>query len=170
MPGGSRPTAWSHCYRPARRRPPSATWLASRRAVDRRNLDEVFEDMFRERTPGGLEALKAKYVTKGDVLEAEKLIAAKARDMLRHYVENILPERLQGAGGRRELPFVGNAVRLGKIAYRARKFDRDANSGRSGRTWEKRSARNRPRIQGELRGQPWCPTDLRRLSSTTLAT
>src|SRR5205809_1116733 len=59
--------------------------------ADGRNLDEVFEDMFRERTPEELEAIKAKYATKGDVLEAEKLIAAKARDMLRHYVDNILP-------------------------------------------------------------------------------
>jgi type I restriction enzyme, R subunit len=59
--------------------------------ADGRNLDELFEDMFRERTPEELQAIKAKYATKGDVLEAEKLIAAKARDMLRHYVDNILP-------------------------------------------------------------------------------
>lgn len=59
--------------------------------ADGRDLDEVFEDMFRDRTPEELDAIKAKYATKGDVLEAEKLIAAKARDMLRHYVDNILP-------------------------------------------------------------------------------
>lgn len=59
--------------------------------ADGRNLDELFEDMFHERTPEELEAIKAKYATKGDVMEAEKLIAAKARDMLRHYVDNILP-------------------------------------------------------------------------------
>jgi len=55
-------------------------------------LDRLFEDMFRERTPAELEAIKAKYATTGDVLEAEKLIAAKARDMLRHYVTTVLPD------------------------------------------------------------------------------
>ena len=42
-------------------------------------------------TPEEMERIKAKYATKGNVLEAVKLIEAKARDMLRHYVENILP-------------------------------------------------------------------------------
>jgi type I restriction enzyme, R subunit len=54
-------------------------------------LDQVFEDMSIGRTPEELEAIKRKYATKGHVLEAQALIAAKARDMLRHYVENILP-------------------------------------------------------------------------------
>ena len=58
---------------------------------DGRALDEVFEDMFDGRTPEELEAIKQKYATKGHVMEAERLIAAKARNMLRHYVENILP-------------------------------------------------------------------------------
>jgi hypothetical protein len=154
MPGGSRPTAWSHCYRPAPRRPPSATWLASRRAADGRNLDEVFEDMFRERTPEELEALKAKYVTKGDVLEAEKLIAAKARDMLRHYVENILPN-----GFRAQVVAVSSPSSATRCASARSLTVRGSStatrtSGRSGRTWEKRSARNRPRIQGELAVSP----------------
>jgi len=54
-------------------------------------LDQVFEDMSIGRTPEELEAIKRKYATKGHVMEAQALIAAKARDMLRHYVENILP-------------------------------------------------------------------------------
>jgi type I restriction enzyme R subunit len=54
-------------------------------------LDEVFEDMLVGRTPEELEAIKKKYATKGHVMEATALIAAKARNMLRHYVENILP-------------------------------------------------------------------------------
>jgi type I restriction enzyme R subunit len=53
-------------------------------------LDQLFEDMFQERTPVELEAIRAKYATTGDVLEAEKLIQAKARDMLRHYVTHAL--------------------------------------------------------------------------------
>jgi len=47
--------------------------------------------MFRDHTPEELERIKRKYATKGDVIEAERLIAAKARDILRHYVENVLP-------------------------------------------------------------------------------
>lgn len=56
-----------------------------------RDLDQLFEDMFQERTPAELEAIKRKYATRGHVMEAQALIADKARDMLRHYVENILP-------------------------------------------------------------------------------
>lgn len=63
--------------------------------ADGRSLDELFEDMFRVRTPEELEALKRKYATEGNVLEAEKLIAAKAADMLRHYVEAVLPNGLK---------------------------------------------------------------------------
>jgi type I restriction enzyme R subunit len=59
--------------------------------ADGRDLDEVFEDLFREWSKPELEALQAKYATKGNVMEAEKLIQAKARDMLRHYVDSILP-------------------------------------------------------------------------------
>lgn len=54
-------------------------------------LDEVFEDMFVDRSPEELEAIKQKYATKGHVMEAWALIRKKARDMLRHYVEHILP-------------------------------------------------------------------------------
>src|SRR5690606_38890685 len=38
-----------------------------------------------------LEAIKQKYATKGHIFDAPALIADKARDMLRHYVTNILP-------------------------------------------------------------------------------
>jgi type I restriction enzyme R subunit len=58
---------------------------------DGRDLDEVFEDMLRGWTPEELERIKAKYATRGQVMEAQALIDAKARDILRHYVENILP-------------------------------------------------------------------------------
>lgn len=59
--------------------------------ADGRTLDELFEDMSRDRTEAEKEAIRKKYGTKGNVLEAPALIAAKAKDMLRHYVENILP-------------------------------------------------------------------------------
>src|SRR5260370_17642009 len=51
--------------------------------------------MFHEKSPAELEAIKRKYATKGNVLEAPKLIEAKARDILRHYVEFILPNGLK---------------------------------------------------------------------------
>ncbi len=54
-------------------------------------LDQLFEDILAERTPEELEAIKKKYATKGHVAEAEHLIDAKARNMLWHYVEHILP-------------------------------------------------------------------------------
>lgn len=54
-------------------------------------LDEVFEDMLVDRTPEQMEEIKKKYATKGHVMEATALIKAKAQNMLRHYVENVLP-------------------------------------------------------------------------------
>jgi type I restriction enzyme R subunit len=62
---------------------------------DGRDLDQLFEDMFQDKSPEELEAIKRKYATKGNVLEAPKLIEAKARDVLRHYVEFILPNGLK---------------------------------------------------------------------------
>lgn len=55
------------------------------------DLDAKFEDLFAERTPEELDKIKKKYGTKSHVMEAPALIAEKARDMLRHYVANILP-------------------------------------------------------------------------------
>jgi type I restriction enzyme R subunit len=58
---------------------------------DGASLDELFEDLFREHTPEDLEAIKQKYATKGHIFDAPALIADKARDIIRHYVTNILP-------------------------------------------------------------------------------
>jgi type I restriction enzyme R subunit len=58
---------------------------------DGASLDELFEDLFRERTPEELEAIKQKYATKGHIFDAPALIADKARDIVRHYVTYILP-------------------------------------------------------------------------------
>ena len=55
------------------------------------DLDELFEDMFAEHTADELEKLKARYATTGAVLEAPKLIAAKAKSMLWHYVSTVMP-------------------------------------------------------------------------------
>lgn len=58
---------------------------------DGASLDELFEDLFRERSKEELEAIKKKYATKGHIFDAPALIADKAKDILRHYVTNILP-------------------------------------------------------------------------------
>ncbi|MCB8978615.1 MAG: type I restriction endonuclease subunit R [Ardenticatenaceae bacterium] len=55
-------------------------------------LDQLFEDMFKERTPEELEAIKQKYATAGNVLESKKMVQAKARHLLQHYIRVVLPE------------------------------------------------------------------------------
>jgi type I restriction enzyme, R subunit len=62
---------------------------------DAADLDELFEDMFAGHTPEELEAIRRRWATRGNVLEADKLIAAKARSMLDHYVDTVLPNRFK---------------------------------------------------------------------------
>ncbi len=62
---------------------------------DGRDLDQLFEDLFGDKSEEELEAIKRKYATKGAILDAPKLIEAKARDMIRHYVAHILPNGLK---------------------------------------------------------------------------
>ena len=62
---------------------------------DGRDLDEVFEDMFADHTEEELDEIQRRYATKGDVLAAEKLIQAKAKNILRHYVDTVLPSGLR---------------------------------------------------------------------------
>jgi type I restriction enzyme R subunit len=59
---------------------------------DKHGFDAKFEDLFRERSEEEIEAIKRKYGATGDILEAEKRIAAIARDLVDHYVDNILPD------------------------------------------------------------------------------
>jgi type I restriction enzyme R subunit len=59
------------------------------------SLDRLFEDMFADRTPEEMEAIKTRYATQGNVLEAKRLIAAKADDMLRHYVAAVMPNNFK---------------------------------------------------------------------------
>ena len=55
-------------------------------------FDETFDDLFSGRSDEELEAIKKKYGGRDDILEAEKRIADVAKDIVRHYVENILPD------------------------------------------------------------------------------
>lgn len=55
------------------------------------DMDEVFEDLLDELTPDEIEQIKRRYATKAEVMEAEELIAAKARNILRHFVQTVWP-------------------------------------------------------------------------------
>jgi type I restriction enzyme R subunit len=59
---------------------------------DRHGFDTRFEDLFQDRTDEELQAIRKKYGATGDILEAENRIAAIARDLVNHYIDNVLPE------------------------------------------------------------------------------
>ncbi|MEK6802498.1 MAG: HsdR family type I site-specific deoxyribonuclease [Nitrospirota bacterium] len=59
---------------------------------DKHGFDTKFEDLFKERTEEELLAIKKKYGASGDILESEQRIEAISRDLVKHYVENILPD------------------------------------------------------------------------------
>lgn len=59
---------------------------------DKHGFDLKFEDLFRSRTEAELLAIKKKYGATGDILEAEKRIEAIARDLVDHYIDNVLPD------------------------------------------------------------------------------
>ena len=54
-------------------------------------FDTAFEDLFKDRSEEELLAIKKKYGATGDILEAENRINAIARDLVAHYIDNILP-------------------------------------------------------------------------------
>ena len=59
------------------------------RIKDKKKMDTEFEDMFANKTKKELEAIKKKYGTKSDVLQARKRIAPISKDIVKHYFENI---------------------------------------------------------------------------------
>lgn len=59
---------------------------------DKHGFDAKFEDLFKTRSEAELLAIKKKYGASGDILEAEQRIAAIARDLVDHYIDNILPD------------------------------------------------------------------------------
>jgi type I restriction enzyme R subunit len=59
---------------------------------DKHDFDTKFEDLFKERSEEEILVIKKKYGASGDILEAEKRIAAIARDLVKHYIDNILPD------------------------------------------------------------------------------
>jgi type I restriction enzyme R subunit len=66
--------------------------MTSKDVIKKRGIfDDKFEDLFINLTKEQLEAIKRKYGTKGDILEAPKRIAVIAKNMVEHYISNILP-------------------------------------------------------------------------------
>lgn len=63
--------------------------------ADGRRLDEAVLAEFPDSSPRRLAEIGVRYVTSSAVLEAEQLIAAKAEDILRHYVATVLPNGLK---------------------------------------------------------------------------
>ena len=59
---------------------------------DKQGFDAKFEDLFRDRTDAELAAIRKKYGATGDILESENRIAAIARDLVAHYIDNILAD------------------------------------------------------------------------------
>ena len=74
------------------------------------DLDELFEDMFADLSDAELEKLKARYATTGSVVEAPKLIAAKAKSMLWHYMSTVMPNGFKAQ--------VAASSRLATVRYR----------------------------------------------------
>jgi type I restriction enzyme R subunit len=58
---------------------------------DKHGFETEFENLFKDRSEEELLAIKKKYGATGDILEAEQRIKAIAKDMVSHYLEQILP-------------------------------------------------------------------------------
>ena len=59
--------------------------------TDKHGFETQFENLFKERSEEELLAIRKKYGATGDILEAEQRIAAIAKDLVRHYLEQIFP-------------------------------------------------------------------------------
>jgi type I restriction enzyme, R subunit len=58
---------------------------------DKSRFETQFENLFKDRSPDELLAIKKKYGATGDLLEAEQRIGAIAKDLVRHYLDHIFP-------------------------------------------------------------------------------
>ena len=59
---------------------------------DKHDFDTKFEDLFKERSEEDVLAIKKKYGATGDILEATNRIEAISRDLVDHYIDNVLPD------------------------------------------------------------------------------
>jgi type I restriction enzyme R subunit len=67
----------------------AAPALVSREAL----LDKLYQEQLQEFTPQERQEILRRYATQNDLQTAEKLVQAKARDILRHYLSHVLPNR-----------------------------------------------------------------------------
>ena len=108
----------------------------------RMQFERKFEDLFADRTPAELSAIKRKYGTFGDILEAERRIEAIAEDIVEHYITHILPD-----GFKAQVVATPNSPRCATGATSIRRW----------RAWlerrglARRRARRRPHRQGRVR-------------------
>ena len=59
-------------------------------------MDDLFFEWFRDLSDDQRETLQRRYANAAQVLEAPELIAAKAKDVLRHYVSTVMPDGFKG--------------------------------------------------------------------------
>ncbi|MCX7099463.1 MAG: HsdR family type I site-specific deoxyribonuclease [Methylococcales bacterium] len=62
---------------------------------DGKTADEIFEEAFAKRSVEERKAIQKKYATGRHVLEGIELIKAKAKDVMRHYIEVVLPNQFK---------------------------------------------------------------------------
>jgi len=62
---------------------------------DGKTADEIFEEVFAKKTLAERQAIQKKYATSRALLESSELIKAKARDVMRHYIEVVLPNHFK---------------------------------------------------------------------------
>jgi type I restriction enzyme R subunit len=63
---------------------------------DKHGFDTKFENLFKDRTDDEIAAIRQRYGATGDVLEAEDRIEEIANDLVKHYVQKVLPSGYKG--------------------------------------------------------------------------
>ena len=63
---------------------------------DKHGFDTKFENLFKDRTDEEVAAIRQRYGATGDVLEAEDRIEEIANDLVKHYVQKVLPSGYKG--------------------------------------------------------------------------
>lgn len=63
---------------------------------DKHGFDTKFENLFKDRSDEEIAAIRQRYGATGDVLEAEDRIEEIANDLVKHYVQKVLPSGYKG--------------------------------------------------------------------------
>lgn len=63
---------------------------------DKHGFDTKFENLFKDRTDEEIAAIRQRYGATGDVLEAEDRIEEISNDLVKHYVQKVLPSGYKG--------------------------------------------------------------------------